>query len=51
VPLDLIAPDIAFANVPRITEGLEIGDIIGQGGFGKVYRGMIRGGVGKEGRG
>ena len=44
VPLNHLAPDIAFANVPRITHGLEIGEMVGQGGFGKVYRG-------KKGRG
>eukprot|EP00026_Physarum_polycephalum_P000501 Phypoly_transcript_00502.p1 GENE.Phypoly_transcript_00502~~Phypoly_transcript_00502.p1 ORF type:complete len:1390 (-),score=279.22 Phypoly_transcript_00502:293-4462(-) len=48
VTLDLIAPDIAFANVPRITEGLEIGEIIGQGGFGKVYKGFLTDAEGKK---
>lgn len=40
VELASMAPDIAFANVPHISQNqLSIKEIIGQGGFGKVYRG------------
>lgn len=40
--LEELAPDIAFANVPLIREDqLELGTILGQGGFGKVYKGII----------
>lgn len=46
--LELLAPDIAFANVNRIVDGLERGEIIGQGGFGKVYRGILKDSEGRR---
>ena len=41
VSLEHLAPDIAFVNVPQINEGLIVEEVIGQGGFGKVYKGKL----------
>ena len=40
VSLEHLAHGIAFVNVPQINEGLPVEEVIRQGGFGKVYKGI-----------
>ena len=44
VRVDMLAPDLAFGEIPMITE-LNLGKQIGEGGFGKVYKGTWEGKV------
>ena len=42
VPIQLVAPDLAFSDLPQLADDeLKIGDIIGEGSFGTVYRGTL----------
>jgi serine/threonine protein kinase len=49
VRVDAMAPDVAFADLPLIEpERIETDRVLGQGGFGVVYRGTLSMGDGKE---
>ena len=44
VRMDKLAPDLGFADIPQISEDLfTTGRLLGQGGFGSVHHGVLKG--------
>lgn len=44
VRIDQLAPDIAFTDLPRISnESISVGELLGAGAFGTVHRGVYKG--------